>query len=91
MRRWIYLALLVALPVLGGCKLLIVVPDGGSVTTLSGTYNCPAGGVCEIDVADALFNETFIAVPGPGRSITSHAGPWRRARSARLPTAAPAP
>ncbi|MBT4521318.1 MAG: right-handed parallel beta-helix repeat-containing protein [Halieaceae bacterium] len=60
------ISILILLSVLAGCKLQIVVPVGGTVTTASGTYTCLAGEVCEIDVVDLLFDETFIAEPDSG-------------------------
>ncbi|MBT4521083.1 MAG: VCBS repeat-containing protein, partial [Halieaceae bacterium] len=58
--------LLILLSFLAGCKLQIIVPVGGTVTTASGTYTCSAGQICEIDVVDLLFDETFTAVPDAG-------------------------
>ncbi len=57
---------LVAASLLGGCKLTLVVPEGGSVTTVSGAYSCEAANECEIDVVDTFFDEEFQAVPAEG-------------------------
>lgn len=48
---------------LTGCKVRIDVPQGGSVVSASGTYQCAAGQTCDIDVSDDTFDEIFIAVP----------------------------
>ena len=48
---------------LAGCKLKIIVPEGGSVRTESTSYTCKSGQVCTIGVYDIFFDETFIAVP----------------------------
>lgn len=56
----------VALLVLAGCKLQINVGPGGMVVSTDGAYVCRAGQTCTIDVVDLFFDETFIAVPGPG-------------------------
>ncbi len=36
------------------------------MTTESGTYNCESGELCEIDIVDTAFDETFIAAPDDG-------------------------
>ena len=48
-----------------GCRIRIVVPEGGKVISESGSYECLSGEVCKIDVSDIYFNETFVAVPDP--------------------------
>lgn len=48
---------------IAGCKIRIIVPEGGSVTTESGAYTCGWGEKCDIDVVDFYFDETFIAKP----------------------------
>ncbi len=48
------------------CKLTIIVPEHGRVTTLSGNFQCDSGATCDIDIADTLFDETFITEPSPG-------------------------
>ena len=57
------LSLLVLMP---GCKLKIIVADGGSVVSESGSYRCGPQQECVIDLYDILFNEEFAAVPDPG-------------------------
>ena len=59
---------------LAGCKIKITVPEGGNVTTESGSYDCRSGQVCTIDVYDIFFDETFIAVPDSGSKFLS----WRK-------------
>lgn len=51
---------------LSACKVQIEVPEGGSITTSSGSINCAAGNVCSFDVTDVNFDEQFIAVPEEG-------------------------
>jgi len=55
-----------ALLLSAGCKIRIDVPEGGQVVTESGAFDCASGAVCEIDVVDLFFNETFIAEPAAG-------------------------
>lgn len=57
-----------------GCRIKIEVPAGGSVYTESGTYQCRAGEVCQINVYDAYFDETFVAIPEPGYRFAG----WQR-------------
>jgi putative iron-regulated protein len=59
-------AVIVASTALGGCKLVVKVPEGGSVTSASGNYDCAEGKKCIVDVADTSFDETFKAVPALG-------------------------
>jgi hypothetical protein len=51
---------------LAACKIKIIVPDGGEVTTESSTYTCAAGNTCSIEISDILFNEIFHAAPSSG-------------------------
>ena len=51
---------------LAGCKIEIIVPEGGRVTTLSGAHSCEAGETCEVSVSDIFFDETFVAEPAEG-------------------------
>lgn len=60
---------------LASCKLQIIVPEGGSVTTASGAYNCESGEVCNIDVVDFFFDQTFTAKPASGYSFKH----WKKA------------
>jgi len=56
-------ALLLTSLLASGCKIVIEVPEGGSVSTESGAFACAEGATCEIDVDDASFDESFTAVP----------------------------
>ena len=50
---------------LAGCKLAVIVVEGGEVqSTRSGT--CMVGNICIVDVDDPNFSETFTAVPDTG-------------------------
>ncbi|MCX2976373.1 DUF1554 domain-containing protein [Candidatus Marimicrobium litorale] len=49
-----------------GCKLALTVTSGGDVTSLSGNRDCAGGSLCEYEVTDTSFIETFTAVPRPG-------------------------
>lgn len=49
-----------------GCKLAVMVTSGGDVTSLSGTRDCAGGDVCEFQITDANFSESFTAVAKPG-------------------------
>ncbi len=51
---------------ISGCKLAVLVPQGGSVQSLSGTRNCLGPRYCEFEINDGDFSETFTAVPRPG-------------------------
>jgi len=44
----------------------IEVPEGGSITTESGSISCDSSQVCTFYVTDINFDETFIAVPKEG-------------------------
>ena len=54
----------ITIAVLSGCKIVVVVPEGGKVVSESGAHVCNAGETCEIPVIDIFFDETFIAEPG---------------------------
>jgi hypothetical protein len=43
-----------------------MVSSGGDVTSLSGTRNCAGGSLCEFNITDKTFNESFTAVARPG-------------------------
>lgn len=51
---------------LTGCKLAVIVGEGGSVTSQSGNHDCDGPGYCIIQINDASFSETFTAIPRPG-------------------------
>ena len=59
------LVALIMLATLGGCKLQVISPPGGTVTWGSGG-ECLPGLVCEIAVTDANFTETFTATASAG-------------------------
>ena len=48
---------------ISACRIAIITPGGGDVTTTSGAYTCAAGETCLIEVADDKFEETFLAAP----------------------------
>lgn len=62
--RWLVFAF--ALLAIVSCKVKVVVPEGGTVTTGSGAYSCEAGKPCDIDIVDVFFDETFTANPAAG-------------------------
>lgn len=64
------LTLVTVISMVAGCKLAIVVPSGGDVTSASGTRNCTGGSLCEHDITDTTFNESFTAVAKPGYVFT---------------------
>lgn len=51
---------------LAGCKLTVVVGQGGSVLSKSGKRNCAEVSSCTFEVKDADFDDTFTPVPLPG-------------------------
>jgi putative iron-regulated protein len=59
---------------LGGCKVAITVPEGGSIITDSGTYSCSESSNCVVDVTDTSFDETFQALPLEGYEFTG----WKK-------------
>lgn len=59
---------------LTGCKILIEVPQGGKVVSVSGAYECPAGSTCSVEVEDLLFDETFTVVAEEGYTFEG----WRK-------------
>lgn len=59
--------LIISLAVLAtGCRVAIIVPTGGNVVSSNGAYNCPEASVCEFEVTEAPFSETFTAQASPG-------------------------
>lgn len=60
------LLLLCAIFVVSACKLAVVVPSGGDVTSKSNTRNCAGGGLCEHNITDLTFHESFTAEARPG-------------------------
>ena len=62
------LALCALLFAITGCKIAVIVVEGGEVQSLaSGT--CTAGAVCLNEVSDTSYTESFTAVPLPGWSF----------------------
>jgi hypothetical protein len=53
------------LAILVGCKLSVISPTGGKVESLT-NGNCDADSICDIEITDADFSETFTAAPPPG-------------------------
>ena len=49
-----------------GCKLALTVTSGGDVTSLTGNRDCSGGSLCEYEVTDTSFVESFTAVPRAG-------------------------
>lgn len=67
--------LLFSLLILQGCKIILIVPEGGSIVSSSGNYSCSAGNTCEIDVEDGSeFSDTFTAVPDAGYTFVE----WKK-------------
>ncbi|MEM6581081.1 MAG: imelysin family protein [Pseudomonadota bacterium] len=66
MNKFTFAAALAASLFLVGCKVVVKVPDGGSVTSASGDFDCASGEECSIDVTNFDFEETFTAVPEEG-------------------------
>lgn len=64
-----------------GSKIIIRVPEGGSVTSSSGLYACSAGETCTIDVDPGQFTETFTAQADPGFEFSG----WRGGANALCP------
>jgi predicted secreted Zn-dependent protease len=56
----------IALLALGGCKVKITVPEGGSVVSSTGLYGCTSGEICTIDVDHPYLAESFTATPDAG-------------------------
>lgn len=65
-----YLLLSSVFLIITGCKLAVMVPSGGDVTSASNTRNCPGGSLCEHNITDSTFNESFTAVAKPGYVFT---------------------
>ncbi|MEM1112908.1 MAG: hypothetical protein AAGI11_13435 [Pseudomonadota bacterium] len=42
-----------------GCKVIVMSHNVGEVTFDSGNYQCPAPQICELEVSDMFFSETF--------------------------------
>jgi len=72
MRRITFFLILCAL--VSGCKIEIAVPEGGSVVSSSGAYNCSANRTCTISVVDIYFDETFSTRPASDYQFTN----WKK-------------
>ena len=59
------LLLLSITALMAGCKLAVIVVEGGEVQS-TGSGTCVASAICIVDVVDPNFSETFTAVPNPG-------------------------
>jgi hypothetical protein len=64
------LVLFAVAALVAGCKLAVIVPSGGDVTSGSGTRNCAGGSLCEFNITEDNFDETFTASPRPGYVFT---------------------
>lgn len=62
--RILLIAALVSL--LSSCKLVLMVTSGGDLQSLSGNNDCAGGNLCEIEILDTSFDETFTAIPRAG-------------------------
>lgn len=58
-------AILSTVALITGCKLAVIVPEGGEVQSL-GSGTCSAGTICSVEVPDTNFDEVFTAVPNDG-------------------------
>ena len=58
-------AITLLLVVLGGCKIHVLMPEGGEVQSVS-SGTCLSGNVCVLQVSNTSYTETFTAVPQPG-------------------------
>lgn len=69
-----------------GSKIVITVPEGGSVVSSSGLFSCSAGEVCTIELERHYLAETFTAVPAQGYSFERwHNGNGELCRGSRDP------
>jgi hypothetical protein len=67
------LTILAVTALAAGCKLVIVSPPGGDVTSLS-SGTCAGGSVCEVEITNPAFTDTFTAVPKPGYAFVRWQG-----------------
>jgi Leucine-rich repeat (LRR) protein len=47
------------LAALTGCKIQVVGPDNGAIVSEAGSFRCEAKEICNINVSDVFFDETF--------------------------------
>ncbi len=59
---------------LSGCFLEVIVPKGGSVTSLSNTNDCAQSSNCSIEIADTTFTDAFTAIPHQGYEFVKWMG-----------------
>jgi hypothetical protein len=73
--KWLLVTALVALgasKALAQCgvfpdgNIVLTVPEGGSVTSASGDFDCAEGQACDYTVSGQAFNETFTVTAAPG-------------------------
>lgn len=61
---------------LSACKIIQIVPEGGSIVSRTGENNCPELTECEIDVPNGdVFSDTFTAEPKLGYEFVG----WKQA------------
>ena len=58
--------IVVLLLLVQGCRITQVVPEGGSIRSASGSYDCDAGQTCVVEIAGIPFSETFTGIADPG-------------------------
>ena len=51
---------------MAGCKLAVIVVEGGEVSSSGWRGTCLAGNICFVEVDDPNFSQTFTAVSSPG-------------------------
>jgi len=61
---------------LAGCKLAVIVGEGGKVLSQSGSRDCSDTSYCINEITDTNFNETFTAVPKEGYEFVKWQGGW---------------
>lgn len=60
------LLLLMTMLLLAACRLEVIVPEGGRVTSASGNFDCGEASTCQQNITSGDFEETFTAVPNSG-------------------------
>ena len=73
MKAFKFLLIASAVVVMTGCKIAVVVVEGGNVESPVGTTFCSEGSNCLIEITDASFSQTFTAVPKLGYEFVK----WR--------------
>lgn len=59
---------------IAGCRLAVMVPSEGNVSSSSGTRDCTGPDYCEFDITEPSFSESFMAVPRPGSEFVEWQG-----------------